>query len=303
MFTDDKIFGLVFKELRLSKGIKASVAFKGICSKKTLYNFETGKNCVNTFIFFNLLENIDVSLAEFDTIIRNYQPDNTEMFLQTVNNFYCEKNILMLKKTLAELQLLSKTKPENNLHILIVATIIYELDQNFTIPKQDLKNASDYLIGVDKWGYNGLKLFSNVSDILNVELSSMIVKELINSKKNLCNDEKMSTAITRTLLNTSYSCIKHNHLEDADVFLKKAQSLIEIKTKTRLTLDVIGEMYVLKFMQGFYHLISGNEEKGTDLMIAAIENFRSTKDKKIILQYQNYYTEALAQAKEKDNNS
>jgi hypothetical protein len=74
---------------------------------------------------------------------------------------------------------------------------------------------------------------------------------------------------------------------------------MKIKTKTRLTLNIVGEMYVLKFMRGFHHLISGNEEKGTDLMISAIENFRSTKDKKIILQYQNYYTEALARSKKR----
>jgi hypothetical protein len=35
-------------------------------------------------------------------------------------------------------------------------TIINDLDKNFIIPKQDLANASDYLIEIDKWGYHEL---------------------------------------------------------------------------------------------------------------------------------------------------
>jgi len=287
---DEAIYGEVFKEIRESKCIKAKDAFIGACSIKTLYNFENGVSCVNIVTLLKLLKNINTSEEDYFDAIRDYQSDITDKFFQNIISYHVEGNVTMLKKIFTELKPLKKE--EDKLRLLMVGTIINDLDRSFTISKEDLMNASGYLMGVEKWGYNELGLFAYVADILSVDLSTSIMKELI--KKNNYGDEKRKTRIIRALLNTSYSCIKHGRLQDTNNFLQKAQFLI----KTKKIFDVLGEAFVLQFMQGFYLLIKGEQFQGKQLMKEAIERIKSTKDKGLISQYENYYDEALAQAQE-----
>ncbi|MDR1013114.1 MAG: hypothetical protein LBL38_02485 [Lactobacillales bacterium] len=105
--------------------------------------------------------------------------------------------------------------------------------------------------------------------------------------------ERKKEVLIKTLLNISYSCIKHEHLQDANDFLKEAESLIA----TQRIEYCVAEKYVLKFMIGFYNLINGNINNGKKLMKKAINNFKTTEDQEIVKRYKIYYKEALTQAK------
>ncbi|MDR1521248.1 MAG: hypothetical protein LBS28_00045 [Streptococcaceae bacterium] len=101
--------------------------------------------------------------------------------------------------------------------------------------------------------------------------------------------------LIKTLINISYSCIKHEHLQDADDFLKEVESLIA----TQRIENCVIEKFALKFMKGFYNLINGNINEGKKLMKKAIGNFKATEDQEIVERYKTYYKEAFLQSKKK----
>ncbi|MDR1013115.1 MAG: hypothetical protein LBL38_02490 [Lactobacillales bacterium] len=185
---DKAIFGKVFKEIRLSKNISTKDACNEICTSKTLYNFENGKNCLNVSTLSKILKNINISEEDYFAAVRDYQPNINDTFFQNIVDYHLEKKIFMLKKMLQKLN--SSKNKEDKLRTLMIMAIINDLDKNFIIPKQDLTNASDYLIGINKWGHYELELFSYVVDILNIKLATSIVREFINNKRKFGIDRK-----------------------------------------------------------------------------------------------------------------
>jgi Rgg/GadR/MutR family transcriptional activator len=286
-------YGEVFKDLRIDRGIREREAYKEVCSRSTLCRFEAGISNIGLSTLVDLLKNIDVSTEEYFAEVRNYKLNVNEKFLQTAHRYYDEGNVDMLKEMLEELR--SSNRKYDSVRVLMISILINELDERVEVPKQDFESASGYLIGVEIWGYSELCLLVNVIDKLNIHLACSITVELMKDKK-FSTDKKLKIEFIKILLNVSYSCIKHECLSNADIFLEEAEALIN----TQRIENSIAERYVFKFIKGYYYLISGEEKVGIQLMKKAIDNFKTTEDKGIVEHYKKYYEEVMAHAKRRE---
>jgi Rgg/GadR/MutR family transcriptional activator len=263
-----------------------------VCSRSTLCRFEAGISNIGLSTLVGLLKNIGVSTEEYFAEVRNYELGVNEKFFQKVDKYDDDGNVGMLKEILKELH--SSKNKYDSLKILMLKTMINNLDESFEVPKQDFESASGYLIGVEIWGYSELCLLVNVIDKLNIYLACSITVELMKDKK-FSTDRKLKIEFIKILLNVSYSCIKHECLSNADIFLEEAESLVA----TQRIDNSIAERYVFKFIKGYYYLISGEKKVGIQLMKKAIDNFKTTEDKGIVEHYKTYYKEALEHAEER----
>jgi len=284
-------YGEVFKDLRIDRGIREKEAYKDVCSRSTLCRFEAGISNIGLSTLVGLLENIGVSTEEYFAAVKDYELSVNEVFFQKLNKYDDDSNVDMLKEMLEELY--SSKNKYDSLKILMLKTMINNLDKNFVIYEQDIINASDYLIGLDQYGYNEMDMLINIIDKLNINLACSITRELIRARKKFLINEYRKIQLVKLLLNVSYSCIKHEHLSNADIFLEEAESLIA----TQRIDNSIAERYVLRFIKGYYYLIYGEEEIGINLIEKALNNFKTTEDKGIIERYEKYYEEVMTHAK------
>ncbi|MDR0691296.1 MAG: hypothetical protein LBF32_04595 [Streptococcaceae bacterium] len=290
MTNKNKIYGKIFKELRQGQGFGEREACKGVCSRSALCRFETGKSDIGLSKFVGLMKNTNVSAEEYFATVENFEPSDDEKFFRKVVRYCNKKNIDMLKKMLRELQ--SSKSEEKILKSFMLSLIINIFDESFIISDQDFKNVSDYLIGIERWSYSKLGILINIIDKLNINLACSITRDLLKIKRKFLINEYRKTQLIKILLNVSYSsCVNHERLTDASVFLKEAEALIA----TQRIENCIAAKYVLRFIKGFFYLVRGDTEKGVNLMRKAVDNFRTTEDKEIIERYEQFYKEALEQ--------
>jgi Rgg/GadR/MutR family transcriptional activator len=288
--------GEVFKELRQSKNINIADACRGVCTKKTVYNFEDGISSIDSNKLFGLLKNINISFEEFGLAVNNYQPSNDWKFFQKIDRYYYKGDVAMLRKILESKRSANILLVEKAFHILVISELINKLDKNFKIAKQDIDNVAKSSMSIDKWTYYELKAFYKISHLLSIDLSCSIARNIIYKKDDFLISEDRIRCFIKTLINISYCAIQKNHLKDAKFFLQTTELLVlEYEAE-----DIIAFKYALKFLQGFYLLIKHCDVSACSLMIDTICRFGSEKPE-VGKRYYKCYQEAREQARKKHN--
>ncbi|MDR1521271.1 MAG: hypothetical protein LBS28_00165 [Streptococcaceae bacterium] len=288
--------GEVFKELRESKNISVANACKGVCTNKTIYNFEDGISSIDSNKLFGLLKNINITFEKFGLAVNNYQTSNNGNFFQKIDKYYRKGDVAVLHKMLKNKQSTDIPKTEKACHILVISELINKLDKNFKIAKQDIENVANKSVPTNKWTYYELKAFYNLSHLLSINLSCFIARNVIYKKDDFLINEDKIRCFIKTLLNINYRAIKKNRLKDAKFFLK-ATELLMLEYKAE---DILAFKYALRFLQGFYLLIKYCDINACSLMIDTICRFGSEKPE-IGEYYYKCYKKAREQARKKYN--
>ncbi|MDR1521533.1 MAG: hypothetical protein LBS28_01565, partial [Streptococcaceae bacterium] len=167
----DARLGEAFKAFRLSKNISSDEACRGVCARKTLWNFENGVCAIKYSYLLKLAQNINVPVEELELAAKDYPIDEDEIFYRMTGQYHCDKNIEMLKSMLTAKKNAILTNKENYFYVLYIADLIHDLDPHFPIPQDIVQKAADYFIDVNIWGYNELDLFSHTLHLLTVNLA------------------------------------------------------------------------------------------------------------------------------------
>ncbi|MDR0614909.1 MAG: hypothetical protein LBF82_03005 [Lactobacillales bacterium] len=296
LYQNPQIFGKTFRKIRTDKKftIEEVCSKNNACNRKTLYNFESGKNCLNIFSLVRILPNINTSITDYFAAVFAYQASASEKFMKKVMNYYYQNNIEALKKILVEKQADKSKNLEKHAYILMIYAFLYEMDSDFQISEEILEKAGDYFFGVEQWGYTELNLFSNTAHVLNINLTITIARDLVKQKEIFDFDLKRRKVFLGSLLNVSYACIRNYYLDDTVYFFDAIGDLIA----EQMLEKTVFERIIFKFMKGYYHLLKGDADKGKNLMKKAIELFEITETSSAVERYKTYYKVALFQAKE-----
>jgi Rgg/GadR/MutR family transcriptional activator len=293
LYQNPHIFGKTFRKIRKEKKftVEEVCSKNNACNRKTLYNFESGKNCLSILSLVRILPNINTSITDYFAAVFDYQASANEKFMKKVMNYYHQNNTEALKKILADKQADKSKNLEKHAYILMIYAFLYEMDPNFQISQEILEKASDYFFGVEQWGYAELNLFSNTAHVLNINLTITIAGELAKKKEKMCSDSAKRRDFLGMLLNVSYACIKNYCLDNAVYFFDVISELIAKQMLEKTVLERI----IFKFMKGYYHLLNGDDDKGKKLMEKAIELFENTETSSAAERYKTYYEAALIQ--------
>ncbi|WP_350356813.1 helix-turn-helix domain-containing protein (plasmid) [Lactococcus lactis] len=169
----DLIYGKIFKILRCQK--KYSLAYfedSGI-SKSNLSKFERGRIMLSFEKCDNILQKMNISLAEYELIMHQFAPIYQESYL-----FELEQAEFDLNKERLE-DLYVEIKESDNKWLVYTAKVRHEGLMDFEIQEIVL-----FLKGIEQWGYFELSLLFAVLDLFSTKEIVSILKDFEYKNRN-----------------------------------------------------------------------------------------------------------------------
>ncbi|CAM3209758.1 hypothetical protein GHI93_11020 [Lactococcus hircilactis] len=177
--SDQEKLGTFYKKLRTSKGFTIKEAAGDALSSKHLSNFENGITDLSTHLFFSALENINVSMFEFQNFYNQHtQKKDLMLYSQKISQAFLTHNVVELQHLLTELEKQQKNK-KNKLEKIRIKSVLSFLDQSIPISKNEIDYLYDYLKTCNDWGYYEILLFSDCVPIFDILTLSLLVHTML----------------------------------------------------------------------------------------------------------------------------
>ncbi len=280
--------------IRQQKGITLKKLADDICSVSFLSKFERGDSDITLGLMTRLLEKLMMSFDEFLYIHHDFQPDKLEQFFQTARAAYFNRDVIQLKQL--------KDKAFNKWKRYGVDTYLYNallievyesiVDKQYTgerLEDYDIHLLSDYLFGVEVWGYYELSLYNGTLLLLDPDLVIMLSRTAYEKSARFRNYKKVNDAITAVLFNTIIFLLGPvNRFHEEFTFQKEFSEFISyLETIAIPESNLIERVHLLE-LKGAYDIRTGNKKEGISKIRQAIQllnNLNSTKMANNIEQY------------------
>lgn len=261
--------GKSFKMLRESKGLSQKEIAGDIISIAQLSRFERGISSINAETLYNCLENMNVSVEEFQCVCRDFLQSQNAIFQNDVAKAFLEKNTLKLREYLAKYQSLASIAPGQKfyrLNTIIIKSVLYQCDDFDKVSKKDIQFLVDYLFSVEEWGRYELWLFTYSAALMTNNLVEIFASEMINRTQFYQEIPENRRLVNQMLFNVIIICVERNRFSLAFKLLNYADNLKREET------DLFTRNAV-KYCRGYYLCKKGNlsgltiMEKCTEIMI------------------------------------
>lgn len=223
-------FGKISKQFRESKGMSLREVAGDKLSASQISRFERGQTSLNVESFYNCLNNLNISLEEFELRYRNYIQDDNIVFNSKISEAYLSGNISKL------MSMLDKLSEENTsvsyLNSIVVKTAISMCDPSRRVSQKDINFLSDYLFSIEEWGNYELWLFGNTSFTLSPQLLNLLGSEMINKTHFYKSSEENKKKVYMMTLNIISTFLDKNELTYALKFLNYLDTISISETET-----------------------------------------------------------------------
>lgn len=276
--------GEIMKTVRKERGFKLKQAVDGVCSPSLLSNFENGTGEKRPTIAFEklygILENIGVSLKEFDFLVNDQQLSPFERLVNEASKLYYTSNTDGLK------QLLKKEQEKevgllSELTYLMLKNLISELDSEISLTQEEKGKISDYLVSIDHWGYYELTLYGNTMRAFGKNGIKHLSQEAIERSSFYADIPENRKLIARILINTTKVLIGEDDVEAAVSFQHAVRDFLSEN-------DIFNRTVVL-FLSGTLAYITGDREEGKQKMEDVIKIFKWVESFGLMEIYQRNY--------------
>lgn len=236
-------FGEIFRDFRKAKKFTLGETANGVLSQSQLARFENGQSKLSTDLFFQILQNINVSAHEFEAISSSYTASK-DISISTfgINLAFLSQNTAELEYYLNEVQIRLKKEPKSlklRLNRIVIEAAIFLADSSKKIPKRDLDFLKHYLKNIDIWGdyETGLLQWTTGawdSYTLAVLTSAMLAPVRLGQKT-----YQSEIFLIQTVLNVINTFIEHNNLNQAQRYINylNERGINEYFLNERLTLN------------------------------------------------------------------
>ena len=146
--------GKVFREFRMSKNYSLKEAAGEACSTSQLSRFELGESDLAVSRFFEILDNIHVTIENFMDKARNFQHHEHVALMAQIIPLYYSNDITGFQRLQGEQ--LEKAKSSTNplyfeLNWILLQGLICQRYASYTIKQSDLEKVADYLFQTEEW--------------------------------------------------------------------------------------------------------------------------------------------------------
>lgn len=173
MVIHNKMYGHAFRKLRLSKGYSLSYFSRINISKATISDFENGRTIINIEKLDMMLNEMNVSLSEFDLLLNNYVPIFQEEFLLELEEADYHQNQIKIRKLYAE-----AAESFYKWEALAAKACLKELSQS------DIDEISIFIRNIKEWGYFELTFAYFVVEWLKTDLIVEVMNDFERKNKN-----------------------------------------------------------------------------------------------------------------------
>ena len=157
--------GAVIGAIRKNKNLKSKDVYKGILSRPAISRFEKGHSDTTADKFFQILDNLNLSLEEFHFLYDGNKANTDAMMISAYSEAYYAKDIPRL--TALEEEARNHFDETFQIRYLHHASIIHLLQCNLSelpFPHNEVAVIKDYLFHCETWHYYELVLFTNALD-------------------------------------------------------------------------------------------------------------------------------------------
>ncbi|MGX6962292.1 helix-turn-helix domain-containing protein [Vagococcus xieshaowenii] len=220
--------GLFFKILRKERGLSLEQCSKGIFSKAGLSKFERGHSDITLKKFLLLMERLDISIPEFLNYINNRELSTVTLFFDKVKQAYKQGNTSLLLHYFQQ----EEEKYEQTAIIsyriksTMILILLSSIDGCYKPSETRVIELSNYLFERERWYLFELLIFKNSVLLINPNLSSLLITELIKKKKNN-NIPIYNKIISETLLNSTIVEFNKKNYDICLLYLNEVKHLLD----------------------------------------------------------------------------
>ncbi|MBM7642580.1 helix-turn-helix domain-containing protein [Streptococcus loxodontisalivarius] len=244
-----KNFGEIFRTFRESRGLRLKDVARSGISTSQLSRFEKGETDLTISKFMFILDEIKMPIDEFMYAVHDFHRDDLNELLSKVRQFVSSHDVEGLKKLLySQIESHSEREKFHQINIILLKIRLQDLSGESYYSEQDLLELTDYLFGVEYWGYYELLIFSNTLDVLKHDVFMILAREMSRRSdfyKEIPNNRRL---ISTMLLNGYITCIERGALLDALYFEKQLDQCFFIETEMyeRLVFQYAKNLYRYK---------------------------------------------------------
>ena len=277
--------GKVFREFRISKNYSLKEAAGEACSTSQLSRFELGESDLAASLFFEILDNIHVTIENFMDKARNFQHHEHVGLMAQIIPLYYSNDISGFQK-LQEEQF-EKAKSSTNplyfeLNWILLQGLICQRDASFTMKQGDLNKVADYLFQTDEWTMYELILFGNLYSFYDVDYVARLGREVMEREEFYQEIGRHRKLVLILALNCYQYCLEHLAFENASYFEAYIVKIIGKSIK-------LYERNVFHFLKGFALYQKEGKKEGCKQMQEAMNIFDVLGLPEQVAYYQEHY--------------
>lgn len=232
-----KNFGEIFKKFRESRGLRLKDLTKAGISTSQLSRFEKGETDLTISKFIHILNEINMPIDEFMYAVHDFHRDELNELLAQVRKYVTTRDIEGMKRLLiSQMENEGKREKFHHINTILVKIRLQDLSGEKYYNETDLNDLTDYLFGVEYWGYYELLIFMNTLDVLKHDVFMVLAREM-SRRSDFYKEISINRRLISTMLLNAYiTCIEKKKFMDALYFEKQLKQcfFIEIEIYERL---------------------------------------------------------------------
>ena len=261
--------GKVFREFRTSGKYSLKEAAGESCSTSQLSRFELGESDLAVSRFFEILDNIHVTIENFMDKARDFQNHEHVALMAQIIPLYYSNDIAGFQQLQKEQ--LQKAKSSTNplyfeLNWILLQGLICQRDASYSMEQSDLDKVADYLFQTEEWTMYELILFGNLYTFYNVDYVARIGREVMEREDYYKEIGRHRKLVLILALNCYQHCLENRSFTDADYFEAYVEKLIGNGIK-------LYERNIFHYIKGFSLYQRGQKEEGCRQMQEAMRIF------------------------------
>lgn len=277
--------GKVFREFRISKNYSLKEAAGEACSTSQLSRFELGESDLATSRFFEILDNIHVTLENFIDKARNFQHHEHVSLMAQIIPLYYSNDIAGFQKLQREQ--LEKVKSSTNplyfeLNWILLQGLICQRDASYSMKQIDLDKVADYLFKIEEWTMYELILFGNLYSFYDVEYVTRLGREVMEREEFYQVIGRHRKLVLILALNCYQHCLENFAFENASYFEAYVEKIIGNGIK-------LYERNIFHYLKGFSLYQKGQCKEGCKQMQESMHIFDVLGLPEQVAYYQEHY--------------
>ncbi|HAP15711.1 MAG TPA: transcriptional regulator [Lactococcus sp.] len=196
--------GKIYHDFRIAKGFTQKEAASNTLSITQLSNFELNKSMVTTDIFLALLDNIFVSLSEFQYVYHLTVRENKD-YLSTKQEAFLSQNPVQLKNLIDQYNKKISENIPNKKNLLLekisVEALLSLIDEDYDVSKNDIQFIKNHLSNTKEWGELEIRLLGHSGKALDLGTLSQLTYKMIDPKQRGLNNPSVCKMTYKASLN------------------------------------------------------------------------------------------------------
>lgn len=265
------MYGKTIKSIRVNKGLPLKSVYFGVCSKTNAIKFEKDERILTVDKFIKVINNLMISMAEFQWIMNDYKPESKYYYNYKLSKLWNSNKTKDFKDSIKKLE-------RNSLSIERVELASYKLlnsyQENKNIDEKELKIVINYFSSLSSWTLEDIKFFANNCYVLPYTLMLNLLKEslkVLNKYKYYPNSDN----VFATLL---VNCIERM-ISEKD--FKIANTFIELLDKITLDITMNGFYLLSKYFSAKIVYLSVDKIEGKNMLLKVLKIAEFLRDGKI----------------------